>query len=147
MSQQELHRLIYLSSATRPMSDEDLEAILSKARGKNEGLDVSGLLLYSDGDFFQLLEGPLKVIQDLYAVIQVDDRHTGCIEIVCEPIEKREFEDWSMGFRRISREEVSGQVSGFNDLMERNKLDQDFVKKTSDEVLTFLKTFRGETLE
>jgi hypothetical protein len=88
----------------------------------------------------------MKTIRGLYENIQSDDRYTGCIEICCESIEAREFEDWSMGFRRISRSEVSENAPGFNNLMECSRLDQDFVKKTSDEVLTFLKTFRGEEL-
>ena len=49
-----LHNLVYVSLATEDMSDETLKKILNKARTKNEGLDITGMLLYRDGFFMQV---------------------------------------------------------------------------------------------
>jgi hypothetical protein len=39
------------------MSDKHLEAMLKKARNKNEKSAITGMLLYRDGFFIQALEG------------------------------------------------------------------------------------------
>jgi hypothetical protein len=141
-----LYRLIYLSSAVQKMDEAELADLLNQARTKNEKLDISGILLYSDGDFFQLLEGPEQKVKSLYEVIEKDPRHTDCIELIVEPIEEREFTSWSMAFRRMSRTEANEAVPGFSDLLERQCLEAEFCKRASEEMLTFLKTFRGESL-
>lgn len=46
-----LHCLIYTSIASQKMTDEDLKAILQKARPRNAALDITGMLLLS-GSFF-----------------------------------------------------------------------------------------------
>ncbi len=40
-------QLTYLSTPTRPMSNDDLMDILEKARLNNAGLGISGMLLYT----------------------------------------------------------------------------------------------------
>ncbi|MDD1617775.1 MAG: hypothetical protein CG439_2841 [Methylococcaceae bacterium NSP1-2] len=70
-----LHCLVYVSIATRKMSDNDLQTLLEKARKKNEGSAITGMLLYRDGFFAQVLEGELKDIEDLFAIISRDERH------------------------------------------------------------------------
>ncbi len=49
--------LVYVSSATRPFSGEDLRALLETCRKDNAELGVTGMLLYKDGNFMQVLEG------------------------------------------------------------------------------------------
>ena len=52
-----LHCLIYTSIASQKMTDEDLKAILEKARPHNLALDITGMLLYQDPFFMQIFEG------------------------------------------------------------------------------------------
>ena len=48
----------YVSSATHLMTEDELAAILDVSRERNARDGITGLLLYSDGDFIQVLEGP-----------------------------------------------------------------------------------------
>jgi hypothetical protein len=107
-----MHHLIYSSSATVPFTDAALQELLGKARANNEQLQVTGLLLYHEGQFMQLLEGEALVIQALYKVIEQDSRHTGIFKMADKPIEARSFPDWSMAFKPIDAE-VFAQLKGY----------------------------------
>ncbi|MCA9058063.1 MAG: BLUF domain-containing protein, partial [Planctomycetaceae bacterium] len=53
----DLVHLIYASAATVEFTHEDILALLKQAKAKNAPLGVTGMLLYEDGSFFQVLEG------------------------------------------------------------------------------------------
>src|SRR5450631_2148604 len=66
---------------------------------RNLDLDVTGVLLYSDGHFMQCLEGPADRLASVYDRIKSDSLHFGIIDLVREPIQERAFSEWSMAFR------------------------------------------------
>jgi blue light- and temperature-responsive anti-repressor len=53
-----LLQVTFSSMASAPFSGASLLALLSRARQHNMILGVRGLLLYRDGRFLQVLEGP-----------------------------------------------------------------------------------------
>jgi len=59
---------------------------------------VSGMLLYVDGSFFQVLEGEEATLEALYQKIVADPRHARVTRIIQEPIARRDFGQWTMGF-------------------------------------------------
>ena len=97
----QLISLVYISTATAPL-DAALHGILTRARENNARLDVTGMLLYREGQFVQILEGASGAVHDLADEIRADPRHTDMSVILDEPIEAREFSDWSMGFQPMS---------------------------------------------
>lgn len=99
-------RLIYVSTAKELLNTDDLVKILSKAKEKNSRLGVTGMLLYKDGNFMQLLEGDEKIVRDLYETIRLDVRHHDAMVLLDEPAEDRLFSDWSMGFKDLSDPEL-----------------------------------------
>jgi hypothetical protein len=127
-----LNHLIYASSADSKMSDADLRAILDRARIVNLGLEITGILLHSDGSYFQVLEGDAEAIESLYAKIARDKRHKNVVLIVREPIARRSFADWSMGFASVTSKDVAGIV-GVNDFFQKktcfDQLDRGRAKK------------------
>jgi hypothetical protein len=64
----------------------------------NAGLGISGALLYSAGNFAQVLEGLLASIEKTFEAIQRDPRHSEVVVIQSGPAETREFPEWSMAF-------------------------------------------------
>ncbi|WP_046243805.1 BLUF domain-containing protein, partial [Hymenobacter terrenus] len=94
-----LHYLSYQSVALQPFSDEALQDLLAKARVYNIAHQVSGMLLYRDGQFVQVLEGEEDVLRELYTKIQRDPRHTNVVTLVDEPLPQRKFSAWSMAYR------------------------------------------------
>jgi len=112
-----LIHVIYASAAARPFTDAELAELLSRARAKNASLDVTGMLLYSEGSFLQVLEGEEPTIRALYRTIAADDRHGRMIKLIEEPISARAFADWSMSFTAMSVEELR-DLPGLSDVLE-----------------------------
>lgn len=106
--------IIYASVETQGFTPAHLTELLQKARVENERLHLTGMLLYSEGNFFQVLEGEPDAVDGMYKKLHLDKRHHQLTLIVREPIAKRYFADWSMGFSNVTPEELS-QVEGLND--------------------------------
>lgn len=106
-------QLTYLSSPTRHMSVDDLVDILNTARDNNARLGVSGMLLYTGEWFIQVLEGTEKVVDDLVAEIKKDPRHKDFRVLERKKITSREYADWTMGFKRIDKNDVR-DIPGLN---------------------------------
>ncbi|HEX8424947.1 BLUF domain-containing protein [Hymenobacter sp.] len=107
-----MHHLIYSSSATHPLSDKDLQDLLANARLYNERQGVTGLLLYHEGQFMQLLEGEETTIRALYGVIAQDPRHTSVLKLADKYIEARSFPEWAMAFRPLDADAFA-QLEGY----------------------------------
>jgi hypothetical protein len=109
-----LIHLIYASVATQAFGKAQLTELLQQARGTNERLGLTGMLLHSDGSFFQVLEGEPVVVDQIYQKIRLDKRHGQFTTIIKEPIAKRSFASWSMGFSDVSPKDLA-TISGLND--------------------------------
>lgn len=94
-----LHRLLYVSTATRPMTVEDLNGLVSAAETRNAALGVTGLLIFTGQHFMQLLEGERDVVENLFASICSDPRHRNIANLVAEPATRRACPDWAMALR------------------------------------------------
>jgi hypothetical protein len=70
-----------MSVATRRLDGLELTALLTGARINNETLGISGMLVYHDGSFLQILEGECDVVGALFDHIAKDDRHTSCVSL------------------------------------------------------------------
>lgn len=101
-----MYCLVYVSSAAAGLNQADLLALLSRSRDNNLRLGITGMLLYKDGSFLQLLEGERPAVRKLFEVIKADPRHHGAIVLLEQDTKSRAFEDWSMGFRNLSDDSV-----------------------------------------
>lgn len=109
------HQLIYVSAATQPFSDDGLYALLAQARAHNQARDLTGLLLYSDGLFLQVLEGTKAAVHQLYhGRVAHDSRHTHLRLLADGPAAERIFPDWSMGFLDTAPSDLADLVGHLN---------------------------------
>ena len=69
--------LTYVSTAARELSKDDLNELLAQCRENNAKLGITGMLLYKDGNFMQVLEGEETVVRSIYAKISGDPAATG----------------------------------------------------------------------
>src|SRR5665213_3853930 len=97
---------IYASAATHDFSAAELTELLETARSNNERLGVTGLLLYVEGNFFQVLEGKSSAVKHIYQRILLDKRHTRITRIISETISRPAFIEWSMGFLNLSQDQL-----------------------------------------
>lgn len=109
----ELHMLIYTSLSARDMSSQELMDILTTSRTKNAERDITGLLLYKNGNFLQVLEGGSAAISELYEIIRRDPRHHQVLLVYKCPIPKRDFPAWEMGFTDLNEADVH-EIAGFS---------------------------------
>jgi hypothetical protein len=100
------YHVLYRSRATQALTEADLQALLEWSRTYNAQHQITGLLLYSDGQFVQLFEGPEAVVQPLYAKIQADPRHTQVVTVSNGPGPQRWFADWHMAFGHVPAPEL-----------------------------------------
>jgi len=106
-----LVRLIYASrSATGAVSREIATAIVAKSIQNNRVSDVTGLLVIGGDRFLQLLEGPAGEVEQTFARVSQDPRHTGVMTIANGPGDKRLFRDWNMAHRQL-RPDDAGALS------------------------------------
>jgi hypothetical protein len=131
MSESPIHYLVYVSAATALLSKPALLELLTRARENNHRLGITGLLLYKDGDFIQLLEGPQAQVKALYEIIEADPRHTGAMVMLEGDRNERLFDDWSMGFRDLTDPEVQA-TPGFSHFMNTPLVAKSFANNPND---------------
>ena len=116
-----LSQIIYVSAASEHFRLEQLPTLIEKAQKKNARLSVTGLLTYSDGCFFQVLEGEKETVNALYEEISEDPRHASVVTIFNEPIARRSFSDWDMHFAAMSPRVQQELGSDLRDFVENHQ--------------------------
>lgn len=96
-----MHHLVYTSTATILLTETELLQLLGPWRATNARLGVTGVLLYSEGQVMQVLEGEAPVVHHLFAAIAGDARHRSVTKLADGPVDGRAFADWSMRFRTV----------------------------------------------
>ncbi|WP_320826648.1 BLUF domain-containing protein [Reinekea sp.] len=132
--------LLYVSSAKGAMTEDDLLYLLEQSRSRNEKLNITGMLLYSGGNFMQILEGEDKDVEDIYDAIKIDPRHKGSILVLKQNIEMRTFPDWSMGFKNYTKKSTNSEGE-YEEVLNRKRNPEKFAN-SSDMVLDLLDQFK-----
>lgn len=109
-----LYRIVYHSKAALSMKDSEIFSIVSKAQVNNKNLGITGLLLYIEDSFFQLLEGDEQTVKELYYKIAQDERHENVRPVLQGKIDSRDFSSWNMGLKIFTTQDIQ-------DLKEINK--------------------------
>ena len=142
-----LYHLLYVSDAASTLAEDGILDILAVSREFNQRNNITGLLLYKDRSFIQLLEGEKKIIGSLYANIEQDPRHSNVKKLILKPVSDRYFPNWSMGFKHLEPglETIDGENApdGLSDFMNAMS-DFEFLteKKKADVALKLLLFFR-----
>jgi hypothetical protein len=114
-------QLVYVSTRKSNCDEREIGKILDAARNNNLHLGITGVLLYTDTKFVQLLEGEAKVVMDLYKAIGSDTRHEQLKLIMLEPVRERSFPSWQMGVRKMEGGEVDFKTTMSREDMEAFK--------------------------
>lgn len=112
-------RLTYASTAIADFSPEDLLSLLKTCRINNGARNITGILIYTHGTFFQVLEGDEAAVNATFEAIKKDKRHKDVILLEKAPITERLFPYWSMGFEKLEANEFSG-VEDFDNFLEKD---------------------------
>jgi hypothetical protein len=123
------------------MNNAELEEILKKSRENNTRLGLTGMLLYYEGAFMQVLEGSEETVRGLYTRIGLDPRHHLITLLLTEYVPERNFPDWSMGYHRLQSEEMT-HLEGFTSLVEADQF-LAYFQDAPHKSLTLLQSFRS----
>jgi len=94
-----LYQLAYVSLSRLQLDETMLSDILEVSQRNNARDDITGVLMYHDKLFFQVLEGDQSAVEDCYHKrIYHDPRHSGLSLVWCDEVECRAFSDWEMGY-------------------------------------------------
>lgn len=91
-----LMSLSYRSQAVEPMSDVALRELEQLADARNRSENLTGVMLYDDGHFFQWLEGPEAGLAHVWESVQRDRRHHNIQVSNVGPVRQRVFGDFGM---------------------------------------------------
>lgn len=139
------YQLLYLSSATPELTEEALLQLLSDSQSRNAKRGITGLLLHSDGNIIQVIEGAKEDVEALYKKISHDSRHTGAMVLSRREVAKRDFPEYKMGFRRTKIETLDTHIPGFSNLVDNGRISNEQLNGLSALVSTFIKTFARST--
>lgn len=102
----EICQLIYVSKASIPLSHAGLRALIEVAAGFNASRGVTGLLLYANETFMQVLEGGVADVDAVMERILRDKRHHDINILAKSAVMAREFGRWSMGLHEVGSEDI-----------------------------------------
>ena len=91
-----LSRLIYASKSLVKVDFPLLEDLNDSAVRRNATTGITGLLLYGNSAFLQVLEGGRAAVSATFNRISQDKRHHELVLIGITEIAEREFQDWAM---------------------------------------------------
>lgn len=136
-------QVIYTSEKVDDFKVFEVIEMLKKARENNFEIGVSGILLYGNGYFIQLVEGNETVIGHLYKKIEADKRHTNTKIISDIKKDELHFTKWSMGFIDLSSNEKN---EGALKILEKYGQAKDFNPNNfdGDSAFKFLQEFRSD---
>jgi inhibitor of KinA sporulation pathway (predicted exonuclease) len=128
--------ILYLSTASHLMKEDELVSLLQVSRNNNKRKGLSGMLLYSEGTFIQLLEGDEDQLKSTYQAIEKDRRHYNIIKMLDGESSERHFPEWTMGFKSANAEEME-EFKGYINPSKAGFL----TEEDAPPLITMLKTF------
>jgi protein subunit release factor A len=140
MLRKKMIHLIYVCSASKEMAEDELLRLLAHARARNLKQNVTGMLLYAGGNFFQALEGEKSDVEEIYKAIESDERNKGHIVVEKEVINERTFSDWSMGFKHLTSQNKA-TIKGYTEFLDRQMKPEESTDKKN-EVIALLYQFK-----
>jgi hypothetical protein len=93
-----MFELVYCSSAVESVGEIEVKDIWDTANQFNSEHEISGCLMFHNGQFLQLLEGDETIVKQLYAKIQEDSRHFDCKLMSTGTKDVRTFSCWGMAY-------------------------------------------------
>lgn len=88
------YTICYISTASQNLKQEEIKDLLEKWKKKNNSKNMKGILLYTEGNFFQVLEGGKTNVIELFEVIKNDERHHAVIQILGKEIDQTGYDGY-----------------------------------------------------
>jgi EAL domain-containing protein (putative c-di-GMP-specific phosphodiesterase class I) len=131
-----LTTLIYRSQLNASCRSAQLAALVERARIRNTGLNITGILLSNGHEVLQILEGAEESVVKLFNQIREDKRHTGVVELMRDYGPRRRFENVGMLLFDL---EVTSPKEVLHSVLHYSKLESYLT--SDDRVFKFIQSF------
>ena len=100
-----LDTFVYCSRAAEGVDDAAVDRIIEWSQRRNVERDITGVLVFGSGIFFQWIEGPPAAVETLIASLHGDPRHFDVV-VLDRSVEKRErlYPNWEM--ERVGADDI-----------------------------------------
>lgn len=100
-----LEFFVYCSRAATGVDDNEVDRIIESSQRRNVEREITGVLVFGSGVFFQWIEGPPAQVETLIASLQGDPRHYDIVPLD-RSVEKRErlYPNWEM--ERVGADDI-----------------------------------------
>ena len=100
-----LDTFVYCSRAAEGVDDIEVDRIIERSQRRNVERDITGVLVFGSGVFFQWIEGPPAEVEALIASLHGDPRHYDIVSLD-RSVEKRErlYPNWEM--ERVGADDI-----------------------------------------
>lgn len=127
--------LIYSSDRSPDCSQAEIDQILIDCQHNNKALGITGVLLITEDQFLQYMEGSEESVTQLLNKIKLDSRHKS-LKILSEgTLPERVFPTWQMGSRRIDKKDLNLR---FNTTLKEETLGNEIKPEVDDDTLQFI---------
>lgn len=105
--------ICYISDSNGFDSLDELKALHTKAKANNLKRNITGVLIYKNKNFLQVLEGKKNIVDKAFETIKHDRRHKNIFKVIDTTIEHRIFEDYNFGFTFIDSKETLNKLQEY----------------------------------
>lgn len=137
-----LYALVYTSQAIQNFDEAVLMEIFATSRKNNLKDDITGFLIYREGYFLQLLEGPRTKVRQCFERIQKDRRHRAVVLQGETYPSERMMPGWSMGQVTLKPgQPTSDRIIDLFELARNNE-----IYENSDSLMSLVKIFSRDAV-
>lgn len=135
-------QIVYVSTIGKELiHSKEIDTILIKSRANNTRNNISGILLFRNGIFIQLLEGPIEIVDKTYEKIQKDPRHIQVTELARIYGGARIFSSWDMAYKEV---DDSCDLKIINEIFSWNSKISQTHKISNQQIIKMLSSFREQ---
>ena len=125
-----MEQIFYTSIASSKVNGGDVFDIISDASARNRQREITGVLTFVSGCFFQAIEGPTSSLDSLLASLKRDPRHHSMQIVRRWSVSERQFPDWHM--HRLSVDDVESATERFRALLSHHPDSEDILQSFRD---------------
>lgn len=127
--------ICYISDSVEHKSIEKLKKLYLKAKKNNHELNITGVLIYKNKNFLQVLEGDVSSVNTTFEKIKFDKRHRNIFEVINTTTDVRIFQDYNFGFTIVDNKEG---IKNLHEYLEWLKVAEN---QLANEVITMVENF------
>lgn len=107
------YAISYVSTSATSLLKDNITDIFTTSSQFNIKENITGFLIYSDGNFLQFLEGEKENIIKLYSKIEKDLRHKNLIKFIEKPVSNPYREGYICDFKTVILDNEEEQINIF----------------------------------